>query len=101
MTTANAHGHIPQIVLRHRLRIAREEAGLGVSELAERMGVARNTVGNAEAGKGVPRKVVLNAWALATGVDIEWLVTGESPHQGDPDGGDECPQPGSNRRPAD
>ena len=101
MTTANAHGSIPQIVLRHRLRIAREESGLGVSELAERMGVARNTVGNAEAGKGEPRKVVLNAWALATGVDINWLLTGESPRQGDPGGGDECPQSGSNRRPAD
>lgn len=73
-----------------------------MAELAERMGVARNTIGNAEAGKGEPRKVVLNAWALATGVDINWLLTGESPHQGDPGGGgEECPQPGSNRRPAD
>ena len=101
MTTANAHGNIPEIVLRHRLRIAREEAGLSVQGLAERMGVARNTVGNAEAGKGTPRKVVLNAWALATGVDIHWLETGKAPDQGGPDGGDECPQPGSNRRPAD
>lgn len=87
MTTANAHGNIPQIVLRHRLRIAREEAGLSVQGLAERMGVARNTVGNAEAGKGTPRKVVLNAWALATGVDIDWLQTGETPAGNDPDGG--------------
>ena len=89
MTTANAHGNIPEIVLRHRLRIAREEAGLSVQGLAERMGVARNTVGNAEAGKGTPRKVVLNAWALATGVDIHWLQTGEAPAGDDPDGGDE------------
>ena len=88
MTTANAHGNIPEIVLRHRLRIAREEAGLSVQGLAERMGVARNTVGNAEAGKGTPRKVVLNAWALATGVDIHWLETGETPAGNDPDGGD-------------
>ena len=101
MTTANAHGSIPEIVLRHRLRIAREEAGLSVQGLAERMGVARNTVGNAEAGKGTPRKVVLNAWALATGVDIDWLKTGERPHQDGPGGGETCPQSGSNRRPAD
>lgn len=87
MTTANAHGNIPEIVLRHRLRIAREEAGLSVQGLAERMGVARNTVGNAEAGKGTPRKVVLNAWALATGVDITWLETGNAPAGNDPDGG--------------
>lgn len=88
MTTANAHGNIPEIVLRHRLRIAREEAGLSVQGLAERMGVARNTVGNAEAGKGTPRKVVLNAWALATGVNIHWLETGETPTGNDPDGGE-------------
>ena len=89
MTTANAHGNIPEIVLRHRLRIAREEAGLSVQGLAERMGVARNTVGNAEAGKGTPRKVVLNAWALATGVDIHWLETGNAPTGTDPDGGNQ------------
>lgn len=101
MTTAFETGRIPEIGLRHRLRIAREEAGLGIVELAERMGVARNTVGNAEAGKVRPRKVVLNAWALATGFDIHWLETGETPTGTNPGGGQECPQSGSNRRPAD
>ena len=31
----------------------------------------------------------------------ELLPNRSGPHQGGPDGGDECPQPGSNRRPAD
>lgn len=40
------------------------------------MGVGRTVVSDAEKGKRVPRKIVLNAWALATGVPISWLEAG-------------------------
>lgn len=46
-------------------------------ELAERMGCGRTVVSNAEKGKGPVRKIVLNAWALATGVPISWLENGD------------------------
>jgi transcriptional regulator with XRE-family HTH domain len=45
-------------------------------QLATAIGVARNTVGNAENGRTEPRTITLNAWALATGVPLEWLVNG-------------------------
>ena len=101
MSTAIGHGEIPQIELAHRLLLARAYAHLNQTELAGLMGVSRKTIANAENGVKTPLTMTLRAWAYATGVDENWLQTGESPHQGDPGGGDECPQPGSNRRPAD
>lgn len=60
-----------------RLRKAREELDLGQREFAERIGVSKQTVTNAEKGHREVRKITLNAWALVTGVPLEWLETGE------------------------
>ncbi|OZE95136.1 hypothetical protein CH302_19545 [Rhodococcus sp. 15-2388-1-1a] len=90
MTTAYESGKVPEILRHHRLRIAREEAGLEQGQLAELIGVSRNTIGAAEKKDGNPRRIVINAWALACGVPVSWLETGnaESPRpDGDPDGG--------------
>jgi transcriptional regulator with XRE-family HTH domain len=107
MTSAYDQGTIPPIELRHRLRIAREAAGLEQSELADAIGVSRNTIGNIEKGKlkTPPRKIIINAWALACGVPVSWLINGAEPPAG-PSGGaptapipaDESPLSGSNRR---
>ncbi len=78
MTSAYESGQVPPILQRHRLRIAREFAGLEQEELAEVIGVSRNTIGNAEKGRVRPRRIVLNAWALACGVPVSWL-NGDSP----------------------
>ena len=67
---------IPTWTLADRLRKAREHAGLEQSELADRMGVGRNTVSNYERAAHEPREIVLRAWATATGVPLEWLRTG-------------------------
>lgn len=100
MTTAYGSRRVPEISLRHRLRIAREEAGMEQIELAEKMGVSRNTVSSAEKGRTEPRRIVINAWALATGFDAEWIRTGTSSQYGvDPDGGGA--QTGEATRPAD
>lgn len=93
MTSAYERGQIPPIQVHHRLRIAREWANLEQGELAERIGISRNSVSAAERGVTRPRKITINAWALATGVPASWLRTGEVP----PDNG--CPQ--SERRTAD
>lgn len=87
MTIAFGGGAVPQIELRHRLQIAREYAGLEQGELAERMGVSRNSVSNYEHGRTTPRKIVLNAWAMACGVSIDWIRDGVAP----PDGGGSHP----------
>lgn len=78
-------GAVPQITMAHRLRIAREFAGLDQSELAERAEMSRTTVVNYELGYRVPRRLYLRALAEATGVDQHWLETGEAPPTGDVD----------------
>ena len=70
MTSAYEQGEIPAIELRHRLRIAREYAGYERDELADAIEVSRNTIGNAESGRTRPRKLMLDAWALACGVPV-------------------------------
>ena len=87
MTTAYESGNVPQIEVRHRLRIAREYAGLEQSELADLIGVSRNTVGNAEKGRGEPRRIMINAWALACGVPASWILTGDPAPDSGPGGG--------------
>jgi transcriptional regulator with XRE-family HTH domain len=45
-------------------------------ELANRIGISRNTVSNYELGNGTraPKVVVLRAWAHECGVPYEWVV---------------------------
>lgn len=89
MTTAAFEaGSVPPSRLNYRLLVARLEAGLEQQELADLMGCGRTVVSNAERGKGKPRKIVLNAWALATGVPISWLENGDGgwyPPENEPD----------------
>jgi DNA-binding XRE family transcriptional regulator len=82
MTSAYEGGQVPQIEVRHRLRIAREHAGLEQDELADLIGVSRGTIGNAEKGRVQPRKIVVNAWAMACGVPASWIWTGKPPTDG-------------------
>lgn len=100
MTSAYDQGRAPKIELRHRLMIARTEAGLSQAALADLIGVARNSIGNAETGTTTPRRITVNAWALATGVPVTWLLTGEEPAPAGPDGGVSSPPSGLNRRPS-
>ena len=48
-------------------------------DLAEAIEVSRETVSNYEHGHTKPRRITLRLWALATGVDSQWLETGEVP----------------------
>lgn len=86
---------IPTFTMGDRLRKAREVTGLGASEFADVIGVSRNTVTNYERDHVKPRRVVLNAWALRTGVPLSWLETGRAPT--DP----ERPRQDSNLQPTD
>lgn len=87
MTTATQVTGIPQWTLADRCRKAREHAGMDQRQLADAIGVARNTVVNYEHGHRQPREIVLRAWAMATGVPLEWLKSGtvdtrQYPHSG-------------------
>ena len=58
----------------HRLRAAREEAGLSVTELAERASVSRRYLTEAEAARANPSLLKLSALAVALGLDVSALV---------------------------
>lgn len=66
---------IPEEDLADRLRRARRKAGLEQQELADQLGISRSAVSGYENGR-VPKRPVILSWALATGVDIEWLQRG-------------------------
>lgn len=86
--------HIPTWTQADRLRKSRETTGMTQREFADHIGISKNTVGNYEAGKTTRfSRPMLAAWAMATGVPIEWLETGKSPvPDGDGDGA-AAPQP--------
>lgn len=86
--TAAANGTIPEWTLGDRLRKARELTGLTAQEFATTIGVSRGTITNAETDARHVRPITIRAYALATGVPLEWLETGKSPAQPEgPDGG--------------
>lgn len=69
---------IPEWTLGDRLRKARSLTGMSVREFAEHIGVSHGTITNAEHDARGVRPITMKAWALATGVSIEWLETGAS-----------------------
>lgn len=89
--THDVAGVIPQFTRGDRLRKARNLTGLSTRDFAEKIGVSQKTVTDAENDhRAVIRKILLNAWALATGVPADWLETGNAPARPEPDGGNEA-----------
>lgn len=74
--------NIPQWTVGDRLRKARETAGIGVEEIAARLGRNRNSVTRYERSRTVDINLVRSYSAL-TGTPLEWLLTGHGPD--DPD----------------
>ena len=80
--TTSPHGDYADLQpsIGDRLRLTRERrTGLDQAAFAEHIGVSRGTVSNYERDHlpGGPRqRLVLNAWAQATGTTREWLETG-------------------------
>lgn len=77
-------GRIPQLDLKRRLRLAREEAGLEQIELAHKIGIAVRSVINYEKGYTQPKKPVLMTWAIETDVPLAWLADGINTEADDP-----------------
>jgi transcriptional regulator with XRE-family HTH domain len=59
----------------HTLLIARSRAGLTLSELADKSGVATNTISEAERGVRKPQAQTINRLARALGVDPATLIS--------------------------
>lgn len=78
IATLERGAFIPEFTQGDRLRKAREATGLNARDFAKQIGVGASTVNNAEAERHAVRKIVMNAWSLATGVDRHWLETGHA-----------------------
>jgi transcriptional regulator with XRE-family HTH domain len=63
----------PRFELCDRLRKARTYAGLTQEELGEKMGVGRRSITRYEDGTRHPKRAVVIAWSVTTGVPLEWI----------------------------
>lgn len=78
-------GVVPTWTLGDRLRKAREVAGMSQADLARATGISQRSVSSYENGTYSPRRPQVLSWALATGVQMDWL----------------CPEQDSNLQPTD
>lgn len=83
--TAPDGGSVPRFEMRHRLALALEWGHASVAEMADELGVHRNTVSRylndpeARVTRGTMR-----VWALRTGVPLEWIQYGIEPTANEP-----------------
>jgi DNA-binding transcriptional regulator YiaG len=67
---------VPEWDLADRMRKALRISGTGVQEMADYLGVARNTVSTWINGRIDPSTQTLRLWAMRCGVPYEWLLEG-------------------------
>lgn len=83
MSRDHRGGTVPEWTVGDRLRKAREFAGIGVEQMAERLGRQRNSITRWERSSAV-QLMVVKLYALETGVPVEWLVGDDAPKGGAP-----------------
>lgn len=76
----------PEWDLADRLRKALRQADVGVQDMADELGLSRNSVSHYLSGRKAPKRSVLVTWALRCGVPVTWIETGDMPSRA-PDGG--------------
>lgn len=79
MTTYATAGQVPQWTVGDRLRKARTTTGLTAKAFADEIGISTKTALDAESDKRAPRRITLLAYAMRSGVPVEWLETGNAP----------------------
>ena len=67
-------GSVPEWDVADRMRKSLRHADIGVQEIADYLGVSRNTVSTWINGRIQPGRQTLRLWALRCGVDFEWLA---------------------------
>jgi transcriptional regulator with XRE-family HTH domain len=65
---------VPSWDLADRMRKSLRHADIGVQEMADYLGVARNTVSTWINGRIEPSTQTLRLWAMRTGVSYKWLA---------------------------
>ena len=79
MSTTAPTPSIPEETLGERMRRALRKEHIGVQEMADYLGVARNTVSTWLNDRIEPSEQTLMLWAMRTGVPLEWLKHGLVP----------------------
>lgn len=77
---------VPEFHLGDRLRKSLDVAGMSVQDMADHLGVSRNTVSNYLALRTTPSRSVVRDWSLRCGVPFEWVLTGRLDLTDGPDG---------------
>jgi len=101
MTISPDAGQIPPWTRGDRLEKALKASGVQVQDMADYLGVSRQTLSSWFSGRTSPTTGVVRIWALRTGVPFLWLETGQAPGVQGPGGGDSLPQVDSNDQPFD
>lgn len=68
---------VPEWDLADRMTKSLRVRGISVGAMAESFGLSRETIGRWLSGRAEPDKGRLFFWATLTGVNLEWLETGE------------------------
>lgn len=76
MNPTSDGGAIPQLTLPRRLLLARLEVGLSQRDMAKLIGKTERTIGRYEAGDAVAPLAVVLAYAMVTGINRDWLLSG-------------------------
>lgn len=77
---------VPEWDTADRLRKALRQSRTGTQEMADYLGVSRQSVGNWINGRVAPSTQTLRLWALRTGVSYEWITGATPPDRGIPAG---------------
>lgn len=77
VVTDSDRGLVPEWDLGDRLTKALKASRTSVSDMADFLGVHRNTVNSYASGRVQIRKAHLMLWAQRTGVDLDWLRDGQ------------------------
>ena len=72
--TEQPAGDVPEWDLADRMRKALRTAGVGPQEMADYLGVSRQSVGNWISGRVEPSFQTVRLWSIRTGVDLEWVL---------------------------
>lgn len=79
MAETQFEGIVPSWSEGDRLAKALRHAHVSVGEMADFLGVSRNTISNYTSGRTAVDKRTRMLWAQRTGVDLRWIETGEAP----------------------
>lgn len=63
-----------------RLEKALKVAKVATSDMADALGVSRNTISNYTSGRTSPSRLQVKEWSVRTGAPLEWLLDGIDPN---------------------